>query len=138
MLKYTRFFVALVFFVGCSQPTIEEPDFVKRPEPTPKPLEINYFEVATDQQYEIAKKNLAGKPIVEYYSAVWCGYCTKQTPIIRDLSERYKHVTFLKIDFDNCANTAKDAGIQSLPTTVVAGKKLVGLTSSKEIEKWLQ
>lgn len=135
-MRYTKFLAILAIFLGCTTHEVEEPDFVKRPEPAPVPSPaINYVEVFTDQQYENVKASLAGKPVVEYYSAVWCGYCKQQTPIIKELSEKYKKVIFLKIDVDTCTDAPKKAGVKSLPTVVVAGKKFVGLTHSNVLEK---
>lgn len=136
MKRYTKFVALLLIFVGCTSPKIEEPDFVKKPEPPPPVVPaINYIEVFTDQQYESAKKGLAGKSVVEYYTAVWCGYCTKQTPIIKELSQKHKNVTFLKIDVDTCEEAPRKAGVKSLPTIIVNGKKFVGLTSSNVLEE---
>lgn len=130
--------ILLVFFAGCLQPEVEEPDYVKRPEPSPVIPIVNYVEVFTDQQYENVKASLAGKPAVEYYSAVWCGYCKQQTPILKELADKHKNITVLKIDVDTCQKTTKEAGVKSLPTTIVNGKKFVGLTNLSKLEESLK
>lgn len=138
MKRYTKFVALLLIFIGCTQPQLEEPDFVKKPEPVPVPNPlpvVNYFEVFSDQQYETLKGGLANQSIVEYYSAVWCGYCKQQTPIIKELSTKHKNVTFIKIDVDTCKNTPKQAEVKSLPTIIVNGKKFVGLTNSSILEQ---
>lgn len=133
MKRYTKLAVILLIFLGCTEPQIEEPDFVKKPEPVPaKP---NYFEPSSDSEYDALKGGLVGKPFVEYYSATWCGYCKQQSPIIKELSNKHKTVSFLKIDVDQCPKTTKVKGVASLPTTIVNGKKFIGLTNSSVLEQ---
>lgn len=139
MTKYTKFLSILLIFAGCSQPQVEEPDFVKKPEVPPVIVPaINYVEVATDQQYQKAKSTAGFTKTLEYFSAVWCGYCTSQTPIIKELAQKHKNVLFLKIDVDSCPDATKNADVKSLPTVVVNGKKFVGFTKLNVLEKELQ
>ena len=121
MKRYTKLVALFLFFVGCTSPNIEEPDFVKKPEPTPVIPVNNFIEIFTDNQYDLVKNGLANKSYVEYYSAVWCGYCKQQTPILKELSEKHKNVTFLKIDVDTCEGAPRKAGVKSLPTIIVNG-----------------
>lgn len=139
MRKYTKFLASLLIFTGCLQPQVEEPDFVKKPELPPVIVPtINFVEVATDQQYEKAKNTAGFTKTLEYFSAVWCGYCTSQTPIIKELAQKHKNVLFLKIDVDSCPDATKNADVKSLPTVVVNGKKFVGFTKLNVLEKELQ
>ncbi len=135
MKKYTKWGLIALIFAGCSSPQVEEPPFVKKPEPTVPPVTTNYVEVFTDQQYEKAKNGLASLKTVEYYGAVWCGYCKEQTPIIKELAAKHKNVGFIKIDVDGCKEAAASHGIRSLPTVIVGNEKFVGLTQRETLEK---
>jgi thioredoxin 1 len=64
----------------------------------------------------------AAPATVMYFYADWCGYCTRQTPIMNRLPARYPDVLdVVFLDTDNPANasTVSRYGISGLPTTII-------------------
>ncbi len=50
------------------------------------------------------------------WTAQWCGPCKRIAPIYKDLSDAHPSDTFLKIDVDEHAELAANAGISAMPT----------------------
>ncbi|KAL5578249.1 hypothetical protein UlMin_019948 [Ulmus minor] len=57
-------------------------------------------------------------PAIFYFTAVWCGPCRFISPIIKELSEQYPHVTTYKIDIDeeSLGKILSELNITSVPT----------------------
>eukprot|EP01125_Pyxidicula_operculata_P005173 TRINITY_DN187_c0_g1_i1.p1 TRINITY_DN187_c0_g1~~TRINITY_DN187_c0_g1_i1.p1 ORF type:complete len:283 (+),score=66.81 TRINITY_DN187_c0_g1_i1:283-1131(+) len=73
------------------------------------------------QQAEANKQKL-----VVDFTASWCGPCQQIAPYYKELSEKYKDVTFLKVDIDKCKLTSLREGVQGVPTFhFYCGKTLV-------------
>lgn len=53
--------------------------------------------------------------VVDFY-ADWCGPCRRLGPIIEELAEEYKDVTFVKINVDNFAQEAAMFSVSSIPS----------------------
>ena len=57
----------------------------------------------------------ADLPVLVDYWAVWCGYCSRLSPVIEELSEEMGgQVKFAKVDVDKNRSLAEDQGIQGL------------------------
>jgi thioredoxin 1 len=52
------------------------------------------------------------------FFAEWCGPCKMVAPKLDELSQKYPHVTFLKVDVDSCQDLAKEHGVSAMPTFV--------------------
>lgn len=83
------------------------------------------------------------KITVKDYYATWCGPCTMQKPIIEELEKEMKGVKFEKIDIDEEAGKAGEAGVMSIPTVVIEkdGKEIqrfVGLTNKETLKKAIE
>ncbi len=80
--------------------------------------------------------------VVDFW-ADWCGPCKIISPIIETLAKEYASRTmFLKVNVDDCPNTASRFGIMSIPTIMIfkEGKvvdSLVGAVPKKVIESKL-
>lgn len=61
------------------------------------------------------------KKTVVYISAKWCGPCKTFAPIMQKLSEeeKYKDVTFVKMDADECSALLQKHNSRSVPTILV-------------------
>jgi len=56
-------------------------------------------------------------PVLVDFWAEWCAPCHKLAPILEDLSAEYEgRVRIVKIDADVNPQTARDYGVQGLPT----------------------
>lgn len=79
--------------------------------------------------------------IVDFF-ATWCGPCKMLSPVIEQLSEKFKDVKFVKIDVDECPNVSKSYGIMSVPTllkfkngSLVDTK--IGYVNIEDFSKWI-
>ncbi len=74
------------------------------------------------------------KPVLVDFSAVWCGPCQRQLPIIEKFADDNKQIKVCKVDVDDAPQVAARLGIKSVPSLVLfnGGEKVgtkVGLTS---------
>ena len=81
---------------------------------------------------------LQAKAAVVDFSAVWCGPCQMQGPVLDEIADEYDSVKIGKINVDEEQMLAMEYGIASIPTLMIFkdGKKvdtLVGLRSKEEI-----
>lgn len=58
------------------------------------------------------------------WSATWCGPCKMVAPLVEQLSEENPEVAFYRIDVDDCADVASEAGVNSMPSRLVVSARL--------------
>jgi len=68
----------------------------------------------SDLANQLASAN--GKLVVVDFSATWCGPCKMIAPLYANLSEKYPHVVFLKVDGDELQETTQKCGVRAYPT----------------------
>lgn len=78
------------------------------------------------------------KKVVIDCFATWCGPCRMLSPVLDNISEELKDVTFYKIDVDNAEKITTEYQIMSIPTLLIFedGKlkdKVVGLRSKSDL-----
>ncbi len=84
------------------------------------------------------------KPVLVDFSAVWCGPCQRQTPILENfVSGNADRVKVCKVDVDESPEIASRYGIRSVPTLMFfkGGKDVqtkVGMHSVAMLETLLQ
>lgn len=59
------------------------------------------------------------KYVIVDFSAKWCGPCKKIAPKFKDLSEKYHHITFVKVDVDEVESLTTKYNITCMPTFLV-------------------
>ncbi|CBZ50867.1 putative thioredoxin [Neospora caninum Liverpool] len=78
--------------------------------------------VHSDDQLAALKRRLSGgnKPQMIFvdFGATWCQPCKSMCPFFEALSVFYEG-TFVKVDVDECPDSADDAAVQALPTLCV-------------------
>ena len=85
------------------------------------------------------EKIKSGKVLVDFY-ADWCGPCKMLSPIIQDVSQRIKDVTFASLNVDESEDIALRYDIFSIPCLILFNdgkevKRSVGLISESEVEE---
>ena len=71
-----------------------------------------------------------------YFTAPWCTHCVAMEPTIAQLQQRGIHVEKINIDYE--LDRAKQAGVQSIPTLVLAQngqelKRISGIRTTEQI-----
>eukprot|EP01129_Flabellula_baltica_P000545 TRINITY_DN10533_c0_g1_i1.p1 TRINITY_DN10533_c0_g1~~TRINITY_DN10533_c0_g1_i1.p1 ORF type:complete len:260 (+),score=51.08 TRINITY_DN10533_c0_g1_i1:136-915(+) len=61
------------------------------------------------------------KTVIVLFTAVWCGFCKRITPLFADLSEEYENAVFLKVDYDHLTELVDTYQVRSIPTFVALG-----------------
>lgn len=74
---------------------------------------------ASDADFQTKLSSGGGNLVVVDFTATWCGPCQMIGPHFDELSNRYAaDATFLKVDVDQCPQTARSQGVSSMPTFV--------------------
>ncbi len=83
-----------------------------------------------------------GKVLVDCY-ADWCGPCRMLSPVVEEVSENLKNITFLKLNVDDAEEVSTEYGIMSIPTLLLfengeLKEQMVGFKSKEELEELLK
>ena len=82
--------------------------------------------VANDAEFDEIMKGAGDKAIIVDFTASWCGPCQFIGPKFAELAEQNSgsdKVIFLKVDVDECEETAAKCGISAMPTFKVFKNK---------------
>ncbi len=66
---------------------------------------------------------LAKGPVFVDFGAPWCGWCTKEEPIIEELKAEYPGVTFIAVDVDENTTLADAFYVNGIPQMDVIVEK---------------
>ncbi|XP_054707207.1 thioredoxin-like protein 1 [Uloborus diversus] len=80
--------------------------------------------VSEDSRFQVELSNAGSKLVVVDFFATWCGPCHQIAPVFETLSRRYTNAIFLKVDVDQCPQTALSQGIVSMPTFLFYKNKM--------------
>lgn len=82
-------------------------------------------------------------PVLVDFSAVWCGPCTRQLPLLEKFAtENLNKIKVCKIDIDDAPEVTAKFGIRSVPTMMLfnvgvpVGSK-IGLTTLAEMSNFV-
>ncbi|KAG8192166.1 hypothetical protein JTE90_027807 [Oedothorax gibbosus] len=90
--------------------------------------------IPDDDRFKAELNNAGSKLVVVDFMATWCGPCHRVAPAFEDLSRRYPHVVFLKVDVDQCPDTASAQGVTAMPTFILyRNKARVGMVKGADV-----
>lgn len=72
----------------------------------------------TDATFESEVLKYEGEVLVDFY-ADWCGPCKMLSPIIEEIANERTDVKVVKVNIDECPNTAAKYNVMSIPTLIV-------------------
>lgn len=76
------------------------------------------------------------KPVVIYFTAVWCGPGKRISPVLEELSNDPENsgVDFYKVDVDELPDVAESVGITAMPTFIhfKRGARLTDMVGANE------
>ena len=70
----------------------------------------------TDKEFDESIKT--GKVLVDFY-AEWCGPCKMLSPVVDELSEELKDISFYKLNVDESDEVVRKYNVMSIPTLLV-------------------
>ncbi|XP_015917111.1 thioredoxin-like protein 1 [Parasteatoda tepidariorum] len=80
--------------------------------------------VPDDSRFQVELTNAGTKLVVVDFMASWCGPCHRIAPAFEDMSRRYPNIVFLKVDVDQCPETASSQGVTAMPTFIFYRNKM--------------
>ena len=69
-----------------------------------------------DSQFQSELGAAGSKLVVVDFTASWCGPCKRIAPYFDEMSSKYPNAVFLKVDVDQCQETAQSNGVTAMPT----------------------
>ncbi|KAH7442315.1 hypothetical protein KP509_03G081700 [Ceratopteris richardii] len=91
---------------------------------------VNICESLAAWEQRIVEATSQSRLVVVDCMARWCGPCKYMRPHFDNLSRRYPHVLFLRVDIDQLRSLAIDMDIQGFPTFIF-------IKNGREIERLL-
>jgi|EP00945_MAST-04E_sp_MAST-4E-sp1_P001202 thioredoxin 1 len=93
-------------------------------------------QVANEAEFQETLASAGEKAVVVDFTATWCGPCQMIGPKFVAMAEEFSNVIFIKVDVDQCDETAQNCGISAMPTFQVYKNKekaeeLVGANEAK-------
>lgn len=80
--------------------------------------------IAEDAQFPPELTNAGTKLVVVDFYATWCGPCQRIAPLYEQYSQKYPKAVFLKVDVDQCQETAASNGVTAMPTFLFFKNKI--------------
>ena len=94
----------------------------------------------TDKEFDESIKT--GKVLVDFY-ADWCGPCKMLSPVVDELSEELKDISFYKLNVDESDEVVRKYSVMSIPTLLIfengeLKNTSVGFKSKDELKEMLK
>ncbi|KAK3713413.1 hypothetical protein QZH41_008512, partial [Actinostola sp. cb2023] len=72
--------------------------------------------ISDDSSFRPELVNAGTKLVIVDFTASWCGPCKNIAPVFEQYSLKYLNAVFLKVDVDECQETASKQGVSAMPT----------------------
>ncbi|XP_053211255.1 thioredoxin-like protein 1 [Panonychus citri] len=80
--------------------------------------------VPDDSRFQLELANAVNNLAVVDFTASWCGPCQIIAPVFEQLSNKYTRAVFLKVDVDQCQESAHSQGVNAMPTFIFYRNKV--------------
>ena len=77
---------------------------------------IGVHEVKDMEDFQNQLTAAGGNLVVIDFHATWCGPCKRMAPHLKEMTKTKENVVFLKVDVDDCEDTAAQYKITTMPT----------------------
>uniref|UniRef100_A0A6P7GMQ4 Thioredoxin-like n=1 Tax=Diabrotica virgifera virgifera TaxID=50390 RepID=A0A6P7GMQ4_DIAVI len=95
--------------------------------------------VITDEtHFQTELTNAATRLVVVDFTATWCGPCQRIAPIFQQLAAKYPKAVFLKVDVDQCQETAAAQGVSAMPTFIFYRNRVILLNPKIYLSKTIK
>lgn len=75
-------------------------------------------QIVDETRFQAELSNSGASLVVVYFTASWCGPCQRIGPHFESLSNKYTQAIFLKVDIDQCRETAESHHVSAVPTFI--------------------
>ena len=72
--------------------------------------------IANDAEFKETLAKAGDKAVIIDFTATWCGPCQMIGPKFAAMAEEFTNVIFIKVDVDECEDTAQNCDIKAMPT----------------------
>lgn len=76
------------------------------------------IKISDEAHFQAELTNAGPKLVVVDFTASWCGPCKRIAPFFQELSSKYPRAAFLKVDVDECQETAAANKVSAMPTFI--------------------
>jgi len=80
--------------------------------------------IQDDAHFHTELASAGTKLVAVDFTASWCGPCKRISPFFDELSSKYTNAVFLKVDVDQCQETAAAHGVNAMPTFLLFRNKI--------------
>mmetsp|Transcript_38640 Transcript_38640/g.78809 ORF Transcript_38640/g.78809 Transcript_38640/m.78809 type:complete len:140 (-) Transcript_38640:368-787(-) len=92
--------------------------------------------VTLSDESAVEKFRMINSKSILYFTATWCPPCKAIGPIYDEMSDRYPHIAFGKVDVDENSDAALDFEVNAVPTFVLfEGENAVSKFSGADPDK---
>lgn len=97
---------------------------------------MSLMKVTNENLHELKERDA----VVVEFSASWCGYCRRLSPVIKQLATEQD---IFVVDYDEQGDVLKEYGVDTIPTLMVlkhgkGGRALINPSAKSEITAWLR
>ncbi len=102
---------------------------------------VEIMQIDGEEKFQKEVLDVKGTVFVDFY-ATWCMPCKVMEPVIKEVSQEYTNVKFVKVDIDKNEELAIKYDVMSIPTMIIfrdgeVSKTFIGVVDKEKIVKEL-